>query len=338
MPGKHRRLTALFGLLGLILWSPPSALAGETLKLEMPIHCTPGQDCWIVNYVDTDPSKAVSDYTCGKASYDGHKGIDIAIRDAARMRKGVPVYASAAGIVRGARSTMKDIDVTRNGGRQSVAKKECGNGVLIDNGNGWTTQYCHMLKGSIVVRRDDTVATGQRLGLIGLSGLTQFPHIHLQVKYKGRIVDPFIGIEGKNGCGVGKSPLWSAAALAAMPYRPTAIYNAGFASAAPNPHFARGGLYAEKFLLDTAPAMALWADMFWIKAGDKMTFLMTGPKGHTVISHAASLKKTQARRFAFAGVRRKGKTWQKGTYTGRISLIRPATGETFSVLRTIDVN
>ena len=338
MPGNHRHLTALFTLLGILLWSPPGTLAGEPLMLEMPIRCTPGQDCWLVNYVDSDPSKAIGDYNCGTASYNGHKGTDIAIIDAAAMRNGVQVYASAAGIVRGTRNDMEDIDISRIAGRQSVAKKECGNGALIDNGEGWTTQYCHMLKGSVIARPGNTVVTGQKLGLVGLSGMTQFPHIHLQVRYKGKIVDPFTGIDGKKGCGIGITPLWSAAALAAMPYQPTAVYNAGFASTAPNANAARDGLYTKKFLTDTAPVIALWSDIFRVQVGDKVIFRITDPEGRTIISHTSTLKKSQARRFSFAGRKRKTTTWSKGTYTGEIRLLRPATGEEFVVIRTIDVN
>ncbi len=331
------RSVLLAGFLGFLVLAASGALAGEQPKLEMPIHCTPGQDCWLVNYVDMDPTEGVRDYACGKASYDGHKGIDIAIVDAAAMRDGVPVYAAAAGIVRGARNNMEDIDFNQNGGRESVADKECGNGALIDHGGGWETQYCHMLKGSVVVRPGDKVTSGRQLGLVGLSGLTEFPHVHIQVRYKGKIVDPFAGIDRTKDCGVGKNPLWNASALDAMPYQPTAIYNAGFSSTTPNSRFAREGLYGEELLLDTSPVIALWADMFWVKAGDKVSFLIVGPDGRSLVGHTSVLKKSQARRFVFAGLRRQEKAWVKGTYTGEIRLTRPGTNEEFSVTRVIDV-
>ena len=35
------------------------ALAQEPLKLEMPLRCSQGSDCWIVNYVDIDPTPKV---------------------------------------------------------------------------------------------------------------------------------------------------------------------------------------------------------------------------------------------------------------------------------------
>ncbi len=324
--------------LALSLLLGATTLAAQPPKLEMPIRCTSGQDCWVVNYVDVDPGTGVRDYTCGKATYDGHKGIDIAIVDAARMREGVPVYAAAAGIVRGVRNNMEDINFKLNGGPESVASKECGNGAVVDHGGGWTTQYCHMLKGSVLVRTGDKVTSGRQIGLVGLSGLTEFPHVHMQVAFEGQIVDPFRGPEPTEECGVGKNTLWNAEALNALSYQPTAIFNAGFASTTPNSRFAREGLYGEEFLLDTSPVIALWADMYWVKAGDKVTFLVVGPDGRALVGHTSTLKRSKARRFAFAGVRRKNKDWLKGTYTGKIRLIRQSTGEEFSVIRKIDVN
>ncbi len=338
LPGKSYIFHLFVGVMAVFLLLAPETRAAEQIELEMPIQCMLGEDCWLVNYVDTDPSEGAADYACGKATYDGHKGVDIAIADARRMRDGVAVYASAAGRVMGTRNDMTDIDFTQNGGRQSVAKKECGNGVVIDHGKGWTTQYCHMMKGSVIVAKGDTLASGEQIGLVGLSGLTQFPHIHIQVKYKGVIVDPFTGIDPGNDCAVGRNPLWNKAALKALRYQPTAIFNAGFTASAPNARHARDGRYAEERLLDTSPVMALWADIYWLKPGDKVTFLITGPKGEALVAHTSVLKKAQARRFLFAGKQRKKKAWVKGMYTGEVRLIRPATGEEFAITRKITVD
>jgi len=306
--------------------------------MEMPLRCTPGSDCWIVNYVDVDPGKGVSDYMCGTASYDAHKGTDIAVRDTGVMRQGVEVFASATGVVRGVRNNMRDIDFNLGGGAKSVEGKECGNGVLLDNGNGWTTQYCHMLRGSVIVKKGDTVESGQTLGLVGLSGLTEFPHVHLQVKYNDQVVDPFAGLGRTKKCGIGKAPLWRTEALLAMLYEPTALYSVGFASTTPNERIAREGLYGSETLFQKSPVIALWTDMFWVNPDDKVQFLITDPEGETILAHTTTLKKKNARRFAFAGIKRGKKPWPKGTYTGEIRLIRPGSDEEFSVIKEIDVN
>ena len=46
-------------------------------------------------------------------------------------------------------------------------------------------------KDSIVVKKGQRVAMGAILGQVGLSGKTQFPHVHLSVRHNGTVVDPF---------------------------------------------------------------------------------------------------------------------------------------------------
>lgn len=328
---------SLAGLLPLLFFLA-SAHAQEPFKLESPLRCQQGNDCWIVNYVDTDSSPQVKDYMCGAASYDAHKGTDIAVRDANAMREGVEVFASAAGVVVGTRNNMRDIDFNLGGGPDSVKDKECGNGILLDHGNGWSTQYCHMLRASVTVGIGDQVTTGQTLGLVGMSGLTEFPHLHIQVRYKDAIIDPFVGLEREEECGIGKAPLWSANALLSMLYEPTAIYNAGFASTTPNARIAREGLYEGEVLFQKSPLIVLWADIFWINPGDKLKFSITGPNGEPLLTHTTTMTKKHARRFAYAGLNRPAQPWPKGAYSGEIRLIRPGSDDVYSALRIIDVN
>ena len=107
---------------------------------------------------------------------------------------------------------------------------EAGQPLLIRHPGGWDTQYCHMLKGSIAVRKGDAITAGQPLGLVGLSGATSFPHLHMTVRKGKEIVDPFVGLSRKDECGPGEDPLWKADVLAKLPYKPTALYSAGFAT------------------------------------------------------------------------------------------------------------
>jgi hypothetical protein len=324
---------------GLFCLFANAAVSQEDFKLDMPLRCTQSSDCWIVNYVDMDPTSGVIDYSCGGATYDKHKGTDIAIKNVDVMRQGVEVIASAGGIVKGIRNNMRDIDVSMGGGAASVEGKECGNGVLIDHGSGWTTQYCHMLRESVIVNTGDTVETGQTLGMVGLSGKTEFPHLHLQVKYNEEVVDPFAGLQRKKKCGVGEAPLWKTSALLSMLYEPSALYSAGFASTTPNKRIAREGLYGGDVLFKKSPVIALWVDMFWVNQGDKLLFMITGPEGKTLMAHNTTIKKSMARRFAFAGINReRGKPWAKGSYTGEIRLIRLGVDEEHSVVKTINVN
>src|SRR5918995_6214456 len=184
------RLAAL--LLPLVLATQAAAQSFEGLAL--PLDCAPGADCWVLRYVDHDPGPGVRDYMCGGQSGDGHKGTDIAIRDLAAMAAGVEVRAAAAGVVDALRDGMADTSVDEVG-RAAVGGKECGNGIRLAHGDGWTTWYCHLRRGSLMVRQGDRVAAGQPLALVGLSGDTSFPHLHFDVRLGERVVDPFVGTD-----------------------------------------------------------------------------------------------------------------------------------------------
>ena len=127
--------------LALILSSASPALA-EDVQLAFPLDCTLGQDCHIQQYMDQDPSAAARDYRCSGLTYDGHKGTDFALPDRAAMAAGVTVRAAAAGVVRGLRDGMAE-----GAPLSEVQGRECGNGVVIDLGRGWETQYCHLKRG-----------------------------------------------------------------------------------------------------------------------------------------------------------------------------------------------
>src|SRR5687767_667340 len=143
------------------------------------------------------------------------------------MAKGFRVLAAADGKVRAIRDSMADVSF-RDIGKDAIKGREAGNGVAIDHGNGWETQYSHLRRGSVMVKPGESVRRGQLLGLVGLSGWTEFPHLHLTVRYQGRKIDPFVGTGAHTGCGLGE-PLWEAKALEAMKYVPTGMLAAGFA-------------------------------------------------------------------------------------------------------------
>ena len=327
----------------LAAWLTAAPAAADTLKLDFPLQCTPGLTCWIPSYVDHDPTKGIRDYACGKATYNGtsatvsrHKGTDFAIRDMAAMRAGVPVLAAAAGRIAGVRDGMADINFREAGGFKALKGKDCGNGVRISHPDGWFSQYCHLLKGSIAVKKGEAVAAGQRLGLVGLSGATTFPHLHLTVGRGKEIVDPFVGLKRGSECGPGEDPLWKADVLAKLPYKPTALYAAGFTTGKPDQVKARDGAYRAKSLKRDAPALILWVDMFRVRKGDRLSFTITGPGPSKVFRHAAALEKDQARRFAYAGTRRKTPLWAPGVYRGEARLVREG-GETYSIVREITI-
>ncbi|MDD4995119.1 MAG: peptidoglycan DD-metalloendopeptidase family protein [Patescibacteria group bacterium] len=95
----------------------------------------------------------------------GHSGLDIAVP------LGEPIYAAEAGTV------------TRAGWYVGY-----GNCIDINHGNGMMTRYGHASK--IYVKPGDKVSRGQTVGLVGSTGRSTGPHIHLEVIINGAKYNP----------------------------------------------------------------------------------------------------------------------------------------------------
>ena len=321
IPSRRLALGSLI-LLAAAFCAWPSAAAEPPLALGLPIACVPGESCWIVNYVDHDPGPGVRDYACGRATYNeastnAHNGTDFAIRDSRAMREGVAVLAAADGTVTATRDGEADADIEAAAPPVSGGK-DCGNGVVVNHGDGWETQYCHLRRGSVTVRPRQRVRAGERLGLVGLSGFAEFPHLHMSVRHAGKTIDPFVGALRSSGCGVGEAPLWTAETLAALPYALNVIYNAGFAPGKPTSAKARKGAYAASTLTRTAPALMLWADLFNVRSGHRVVLTVRGPDGRPVSEGTYPIDKDQARLFISAGKPLRGGQWPAGDYEGTI--------------------
>ena len=294
-------------------------------ELGLPLACSIGRTCWIANYVDVISSKQARDFSCGPRSYDGHDGVDFAIRDLGVMAQGVPVLASAAGTVRGVRDGMIDAPVTDQAARQRIAGKECGNGVVIDHADGWQTQYCHLRKGSVHVKPGESVSEGTPLGMVGLSGQTEFPHLHFTVRSKGENVDPFSGLPANAGCATAGQSLWRNSD--AFRYEPVALYNAGLSVGAPDIAAIRAGLHGDGPFPVSAASLVLWVDIFGVQAGDRIRFLLAASDGQAVLDSEVVVEKTQARRFIYVGAKRTAQDWVRGSYAGEVVLSRKHEGE-----------
>ncbi len=193
--GTVRPVRVLFILL-LFCGLPATVGAGD---FDLPLDCTLGETCWIMNYPDQQPGPGVTDSACGPRSYDGHKGTDFAIRDLQTMRSGVAVRAIAVGTVLRLRNTLPEHGLSFL--PDQIKGRECGNGVVVRHADGWESQYCHLRQSSVGVKRGDHVARGVALGEVGMSGKTAFPHVHLSLRRHGQLVDPLNGrIVGKE-CG-----------------------------------------------------------------------------------------------------------------------------------------
>jgi len=313
--------------------SPPL----DALALGLPLECRLGETCWVANYVDVDPATSARDFLCHARTYEGHDGTDFAIRDLSVMAAGVPVLASALGVVRSARDGMADEALTDALSRERIAGRECGNGVVLDHEDGWQTQYCHMRRGTVRVKGGERVARGQELGMVGLSGQTEFPHVHVTVRHRGQVIDPFTVQSSKAGCGSAGTSMWHTDQ--ATSYEPFALYHAGVTGSPPRIDEIRAGKIEDPPPSAASAALVLWVDILGVEAGDQVRFHLTGPDGVVVLDRVTAIAKTQARHFAYAGARRKADPWPPGTYRGEITLARDSQGQALrgSVQRTITI-
>jgi murein DD-endopeptidase MepM/ murein hydrolase activator NlpD len=94
-----------------------------------------------------------------------HEGIDVS------APMGSPIEAPAAGVV---------VDAGWETGY--------GNTITINHGFGIVTKFAHASK--LLVKTGQRVARGQRIALVGSSGLATGPHLHYEVHVNGRPVDP----------------------------------------------------------------------------------------------------------------------------------------------------
>jgi murein DD-endopeptidase MepM/ murein hydrolase activator NlpD len=94
-----------------------------------------------------------------------HKGIDVS------APMGSPIEAPAAGVV-----------------SDAGWETGYGNTITINHGFGIVTKFAHASK--LLVKTGQRVARGQRIALVGNSGLATGPHLHYEVHVNGRPVDP----------------------------------------------------------------------------------------------------------------------------------------------------
>jgi hypothetical protein len=159
----------------------------EEPAFSAPIVGAPMADVFYGAYVDHDPGSGARDWACGGKAYDGHRGVDILLRNFRVQDEGVPVLAAADGVVAQTADGLPDRSTTwENGGG-------LGNHVEISHPGGLVTRYGHLRTGSVLVTPGQQVARGARLGLVGSSGVSNWPHLHFEVRRDGVAVEPFAG-------------------------------------------------------------------------------------------------------------------------------------------------
>jgi hypothetical protein len=111
--------------------------------------------------------REISGWTFHDPGNPGHIGLDIA----ARMWD--PIVAIADGTV---------VFAEWGGGY--------GNLVIVEHDGGWSSYYAHLSE--FAVKAGEEVRQGQLLGGAGTTGYSTGPHLHFEIRYHGRPVDPHV--------------------------------------------------------------------------------------------------------------------------------------------------
>ncbi len=109
-----------------------------------------------------------------KKKKEFHPGLDL------KASKEIPVIAPADGVIEFA----------------AFHTHGFGNLIILDHSFGFQTRYAH-LKG-FNVKNGDFVKKGQVIGYVGNTGLSTGPHLHYEVRFIGRLLDPMNFIKWKN--------------------------------------------------------------------------------------------------------------------------------------------
>jgi hypothetical protein len=317
------RSAGLLLLLLLGLASLPAAaevLAPPGGGFGLPVDCDMDRVCSVQNYIDHDPGLGWLDHACGPLSYDGHRGIDFRVPTQIEMRRGVAVVAAADGRVIIARDGQPDI-LMQDTGPGTTREERNGNWVAIDHGGGWVTTYAHLMQGSVAVEDGQQVARGEKLGLIGLSGNSDFPHVHFAVTH--RLLDPYIGKEPGAACGEAGTSLWSPEVEAQIPYRAGGLLSAGFLNRVPDKKEILEGIAPRAHFSSTDRLLVFWAGTWGVQKGDLQTLLILGPDGRTFFRKDAEIERNQAVWTIHFGVRRSDEDLQPGEYVGFYRVRRP---------------
>jgi hypothetical protein len=306
------------GMFGVLLVAPLAARA-QTIELQLPIDCEVGRSCFIQNYVDHDASPNAHDYRCGTLTYNGHDGTDFRLTSLVAQRAGVDVLAVADGQVLRMRDGVVDV-LQKPSETPPADERACGNGIVISHADGWETQYCHLARGSVTVKPGDRVASGQSIARVGLSGRTQFPHLHLTVRHRGRVIDPFAFGAREGSCGEGVS-LWTASQRTALAYRERVVLNTGFAAGRVTSEQIDAGEVGRSAPPADASALTAFVRAVGLRTGDVQRLSVIGPDGQLFAEHTERpLDRSKAQYVLYTGKNRPGTGWLPGSYQATYSV------------------
>ncbi len=176
---------------------PKASTLGFQIPLRQGLSNTYPGLITIAAYVDHDEvnPNSLLDWNCGQRTYDGedfgHNGTDfngVLYPWRTMANDGMIVTAAADGEI----IDRHDGEFDQNCAFDSEAQA---NFVVLEHADGKITIYAHMKKGTVTPRKvGDLVEQGDYLGVMGSSGMSSGPHLHLGVQdLSNNLFDPYAG-------------------------------------------------------------------------------------------------------------------------------------------------
>jgi murein DD-endopeptidase MepM/ murein hydrolase activator NlpD len=297
-----------------IMQNPP-------LEMGVPVLCEINKNCEIVNYPDTDSSDKISDYKGGKVSLNQQNTVDIAVNSIKQVESGIPVLAAQDGTVIYSSDGFQDnfnLDM-----KTDPTSAPCGNALILEHSYGWKTLYCHLKKGSIALKPGNSVLRGSKIAELGMSGISEFPHLSFAVVKDEIYYDPFTGKPINNQKAMQYLPFWRASVLNLMTYKPFQIMNSGITLEEPNLKKAKSGEANFSEFLSDASSINPWVWGFHLKKGDFIKIKFKDPYGAIVFSDSKKISENKPENFLYWKASRPSEKWKPGTYQIFMEFIRP---------------
>jgi hypothetical protein len=289
--------------------------SARRISLVLPVRCALEQSCWVQKYADLAAGPELRDYRCGMLTTDSHDGTDFRLASLSQMESGVQVVAAEAGTVLRVRNSEPDLGA---GPASFALGREAGNGLVIDHGDGWETQYSHLKRGSVSVRPGDRVAAGEPIGLIGLSGDTEYPHLHFSVRYNGLKIDPFTGLMFPAQCGSStNASLWKPATLSAMPYLTPQVVRVAITN---EPQTRATLRVSDPHPPGRQDAMLVMVEMIGAEAGTIVEFDLLSPDARQIVAKQMTIERPNLSWIGYAGKNAPVAGWQPGKYTASVAV------------------
>lgn len=297
------------------------------IELTIPVACHINKDCFVQNYMDHAPEgQEPHDYSCGSLTNAGHGGTDIRVSHEGLLNQGggIGILAAAAGTVQRVFNEppahmQTPMELLMQG---NDSRSPCGTGVVLKHPGNWQTLYCHMKPGSLLVKEGDAVEMGQLIGAMGMSGRTEFPHLHFGVLQYGKPIDPFVGYANGYDCTKPKrNPLWSAEAWEIDAYKPSGILGGGFtAQEVTVANVWRGGMRDTVIGTAALKELSFWGEVYGVRSGDVLRLLIMDEAGTVLMDKQRAYEDNAALVMDSIALDRPTKGWRPGFYYGYLVL------------------